>query len=86
MLSYNTEAKSTWMDEMEWQEDSDFSFQPPASLLSNEGWKARRKLFLNEAETAFTDEWVQLTGRLCLDVESIKTGNVITNYSNAFLQ
>ena len=68
------------MDQMGWYDDTNTSHLHPVKLSSNDGFKARRKLFLTEDQSHFTDEWVPITGRLCLDLESLRTGDSVILY------
>lgn len=82
LLSYNSEAKSTWMDQMGWYDDTNTSHLHPVVLSNNQGFKERRSLFLTDDQSSFSDQWVPFTGRLCLDLESLKTGKQQIRFNN----
>lgn len=49
-------------------EDTSGYFEGKNMNEFNNGFKARRKLFLNSTATEFDDKWVTLSGRLFLDI------------------
>ena len=53
-------------------EDATSHFEPPSDHST--GFMSRRKLFLDEDGSEFTSDWVQLSGRLFFDLESMASG------------
>lgn len=53
-------------------EDATGAFEQPSD--QSDGFKARKKLFLNEDASEFSTDWIQFSGRLHFDLESLPTG------------
>ena len=52
--------------------DSTHNFEKPTS--QSKGFKERRSLFLTDDASQFSTDWVQLSGRLHFDLDSLSTG------------
>lgn len=65
-------------------DDTDKAFQQPTAT-TNAGLTSRRQLFLSEDGKTFDNEWVPFCGRLCLDAESIRTGDKMPQKRNITL-
>ena len=72
LLSFNSEAKNTWLMQQGWYEDFIEKFQYPELDPSNLNFMQRRQLFLSEDGAEFTTDLVTLIGRLHIDIGKIR--------------